>query len=235
MCGDSFSKTSLWSIKEICVNCVLGGYLLCVDSKTVRDYCSRRSGSKSFLGSFCIDSATFLGFNLKHTFSWKGVKMTHLSRFSSLRNAALLLFSLAIAGIAVGQTSRNRASSEEEPSFREYKGIQIGWLADDVRKKLGSPADKGDEQDFFVFGEKETAQILYDKATHKVTAISVDFMNGATSVITPQQVFGADIEAKPDGSKYKMVRYPKMGYWISYSKTGGATPIVTVTIQKMQQ
>ena len=162
--------------------------------------------------------------------------MTHLSRFSRLRKAFVVLFSFAIAGIAVGQTPRNRSSAaDEQPAFNEYRGVQIGWLAEDVRKKLGSPADKGDEQDFYVFGEKETAQILYDKSTHKVTAISVDFMNGATDVITPQQVFGADIESKPDGSKYKLVRYPKVGYWISYSRTGGATPIVTVTIQKIQQ
>src|SRR5215813_888421 len=140
--------------------------------------------------------------------------MTHLSRSSRLRRTLVLLFSLALVGLAVGKAQRNRPAGEEEPAFHEYKGVQIGWLAEDVRKKLGSPADKGDEQDFYVFGDKETAQILYDKATHKVTAISVDFLNGATDVITPQQVFGADIEAKSDGSKYKMVRYPKVGYWV---------------------
>jgi hypothetical protein len=105
------------------------------------------------------------------------------------------------------------------------------WLAVEVRKILGSPAYMGDVQDFYIFGEKETAQVLYDKG--QVTAISVDFMNGAKEVITPQQVFGADIDAKPDGSKYKLVRYPKAGYWVSYSRTAGETPIVTVTIQKL--
>ena len=160
--------------------------------------------------------------------------MTHLSRNSRLRKVLVVLFSLAVAGIAVGQTQRRSSAEEEQPSFREYKGVQIGWLAEDVRKKLGSPADKGDEQDFYVFGEKETAQILYDKATHKVTAISVDFMNGASDVITPQQVFGADFETKADGSKHKLVRYPKAGCWVSYSRTAGDTPIVTITIQKMQ-
>jgi hypothetical protein len=102
-----------------------------------------------------------------------------------------------------------------------------------VRKKLGSPANKGDEQDFYVFNEKEMAQILYDKATGKVTAISVDFMNGAREIITPQQVFGVDFDAKPDGSKYRLVRYPKAGYWVSYNRTAGDTPIITVTIQKL--
>lgn len=165
--------------------------------------------------------------------------MTHPLRSSKfwLPNRALLvLISLSLAGISVAQTTRNRgAVPDDEPLFHEYRGIQIGWLADEVRKKLGDPANKGEEQDFYVFGEKETAQVLYDKTTRKVTAISVDFMSGATEVITPQQVFGADIETKPDGSKYKLVRYPKAGYWVSYSRTAGDSPLISVTMQKLPQ
>ena len=164
--------------------------------------------------------------------------MTHHFRSSGpLVNVILLVtVTLVIATTAVAQTTRRAPSvaPDDSPVFQEYRGVQIGWLADDVRKKLGVPADKGDEQDFYVFGEKETAQILYDKATHKVTAISVDFMTGASDVITPQQVFGSDFETKPDGSKHKLVRYPKAGYWVSYSRTAGDTPIVTITIQKLQ-
>jgi len=166
--------------------------------------------------------------------------MTHLSRSSRVllfyTASALLLMSLA--SIAAGQTqaSKNRAGAgaEEEPAFHDYRGVQIGWLADEVRKKLGDPANKGDDQDLYVFNEKEMAQIVYDKASRKVTTISVDFSNGASSVITPQQVFGGDIESKPDGSKYKLVRYPKAGFWVSYSKTAGDSPLISITIQKMQ-
>src|SRR5690349_24174717 len=161
--------------------------------------------------------------------------MTHRFRFlrSFAVNGLLLVtitFLLSTAGVA--QTTRKalNVAPDESPIFQEYRGVQIGWLADDVRKKLGNPANKGDEQDFYMFGEKETAQFLYDKG--QVTAISVDFMNGAKEIITPQQVFGADVEAKPDGSKYKLVRYPKLGYWVSYSRTAGDSPIITVTIQK---
>jgi len=145
----------------------------------------------------------------------------------------LVTIGFSIAGVAYGRGTQKRANlaPDDEPVFHEYRGVKIGWIADEVRKKLGSPANKGDEQDFYVFGEKETAQVLYDKG--QVTAISVDFMNGAREVITPQQVFGADIEAKADGSKYKLVRYPKAGYWVSYSRTAGDTPIITVTIQKL--
>ena len=165
------------------------------------------------------------------------IRLSRSSGFSLVPKTLLVVVPVLAAGLVFAQTQRPRPLSggggEPDPVFQEYRGVQIGWLADDVRKKLGSPADKGDEQDIYVFDEKEMAQIQYDKATKKVTAISVDFMNGATSVITPQQVFGADIEAKPDGSKYKLIRYPKVGYWISYNRTAGDTPMITVTLQKM--
>lgn len=166
--------------------------------------------------------------------------MNHLFRASGPLGAnrlLLLAITLFVCNVAAAQTTRTPAvtGKDDAPAFHEYRGIQIGWLADDVRKKLGNPAAKGDEQDYYVFGdgEKERAQILYDKETRKVTTISVDFMSGATDVITPQQVFGADVESKADGSKHKLVRYPKAGYWVSYSRTAGDTPIITITIQKM--
>lgn len=162
--------------------------------------------------------------------------MTHLSNYFSARVSRLLflvLVTVCIPALALAQTNKKHAAPDDVPVFSEYRGVQIGWLADDVRKKLGDPASKGDEQDYYMFGEKETAQFQYDKATKKVIAISVDFMSGATTTLTPQQVFGSDFETKPDGSKHKLIRYPKAGYWLSYSRTAGDTPITTVTIQKM--
>ena len=164
--------------------------------------------------------------------------MTHRSRSSKLWMLNGTVFAglcLLLGGISANaQTNRKAAAHDDDPVFLEYRGIQIGWLADEVRKKLGTPVDKGDEQDFYVFNEKEYCQVIYDKTTRKVTAISVDFQNGASSVITPQQVFGSDIDAKPDGSKYRLVRYPKAGYWVSYNRTAGATPMITITMQKLQ-
>jgi hypothetical protein len=163
-------------------------------------------------------------------------RLLRSSKFWLLDRVLLLVITLTIAGVSFAQTTRNRPAAtpdEAPPVFLEYRGVKIGWVADDVRKKLGNPANKGDEQDFYVFGEKETCQVLYDKATRQVTAISVDFMSGAREVMTPQQVFGADIDTKPDGSQYRLVRYPKAGFWVSYSRTAGDTPMVSVTIQKL--
>jgi len=142
-----------------------------------------------------------------------------------------ILLATSLCVIVQGQT-RKSAALDDGPLFHEYRGVQIGSPADEVRKKLGSPADKSAEQDFYVLNEKVTAQILYDKSGNVVT-ISVDFMMGADGVLTPKQLFGGEIEAKPDGSMYKMVRYPKAGCWLSYNRTAGATPLVTVTLQKI--
>ena len=162
--------------------------------------------------------------------------MTHVFRPAE-HWVLLVTITLFVSSFAVAQTTRNRPAHtpDESPVFQDYRGVHIGWLADEVRKKLGVPADKGEEQDFYMFGENERCQILYDKATQKVTAISVDFMTGATGVITPQQVFGADFQTNPDGSKHKLVRYPKAGYWVSYSRTAGNSPIISITMQKLPQ
>lgn len=166
--------------------------------------------------------------------------MMHLFRSSRpwpVNRLLPVIVMLLFSSVAAAQTTRTQATAgtDEAPLFHEYRGIQIGWLADDVRKKLGAPANKGDEQDYYVFGENdhERVQILYDK-TGKVTTISVDFMGSGPNVITPQQVFGADFEGKPDGSKHKLVRYPKAGCWVSYSRTAGDSPVISVTIQKIQ-
>lgn len=143
------------------------------------------------------------------------------------------------AGMIVsnGQSTRkvaNHAPGEDPaPLFLEYRGVQLGMTAEEVRKKLGDPREKGDEQDFYVFSENETAQFLYDK-THKVSAISADFMTVGTNVPTAKGVFGAEVNAKADGSVYKMVRYTKAGYWLSFNRTSGTSPLTTVTLQKIQ-
>ena len=159
-----------------------------------------------------------------------------LKPFLSFR---LLPFLIAAAclPLAVGSGSAQRkpggqTGAEDLPAFHEYRGVQLGMAAADVRKKLGDPRDKTDEQDFFVFNDTETAQVVYDK-TQKVVAISADFMSPNKAVPSAKEVFGSDIEAKADGSVHKLVRFPKAGYWLSYSRTSGTDPVVTITLQKL--
>ena len=154
---------------------------------------------------------------------------THFSR----RASKLTLFVAAIALVVVAPAQLRAQRSESEPAFSDFKGVRIGSSTDEARKKLGNPRDKGDDQDFYVFKDTQAVQIFYDK-TAKVSAISIDYMNGADGIPSPKDVLGTDADKKPDGSLYKLVRYPKAGYWVSYSRTAGDSPTITVTMQKIE-
>ena len=142
------------------------------------------------------------------------------------------LAAFILVGVSVSSQAQRPRSGVDDPLFSEFKGVRIGMPTDEARKKLGSPRDKGDEQDFYIFSDTQAVQIFYDKSK-TVTAISIDFMSGATGIPAPRDIVGADPDARPDGSAYKMVRYPKAGYWVSYSKTAGKEPTITITMQKI--
>lgn len=114
--------------------------------------------------------------------------------------------------------------------FTDYRGIKIGMTADEVRDKL-KDVKKGSDQDSVFFSDKESAQIYYDK-NGKVTAISIDYF-ATTSAPPPEKVLGETLQAKADGSMYQLKRYPDKGYWISYNRTAGGKPIITITMQKL--
>ena len=159
---------------------------------------------------------------------------TLASLFSLVVVLLLSIVSVSAQAQKIKSAGAGASGGEDTPNLAEYRGVSIGMTADEVRKKLGNPSDKGDEQDFFVFNENETAQVIYDKA-RKVTAFSFDFTSAAADPPTPKSIFGADAEPKADGSVHKLVRYPKAGYWLSYSRTAGTSPLVSVTFQKIDR
>jgi hypothetical protein len=164
--------------------------------------------------------------------------MYHVSLqiFPARQTTFRLLWLGAISLVAIGavsaQPQRAKAQTEDKPLFADFRGVNIGMPAEEVRKKLGGPRDKGDDQDFYVFNDTQAVQVFYDKAK-TVSAISIDFLTGATGIPSPREVVGGDADARPDGSSYKMVRYPKAGYWVSYSKSAGDSPTITITMQKI--
>ena len=105
--------------------------------------------------------------------------------------------------------------------------------ADEARKKLGNPRVKDADQDLYVFNETQAVQVFYDKAA-MVVAISIDFYDGASSIPSAKEVLGTEADTRTDGSVYKMMRYPKAGYWVSYSRTAGKASTTTITIQKIE-
>jgi hypothetical protein len=158
------------------------------------------------------------------------------------RRMKLLILALVLVLSAVitnGQTevanvrspAAKNAATANVPVYKDYRGVTIGMSADEVRGKLDR-IKKGDHQDLLNFSEHESAQIYYDDKG-RVTAISIDYFGDANQAPTPDAVLGATLTAKDDGSMYQLNRYPEAGYWVSYNRTAGDKPIITITMQKM--
>ena len=117
------------------------------------------------------------------------------------------------------------------PVFTAYRGVSVGLTADEVRQKLGKPEETFDEMDLFVFSDRERARVFYDK-DKKARAISITYVGTNGGAPLPAAVLGTEIESKEDGSMHKMITYPEAGYWVSYSRTAGESPLVMITMQK---
>ncbi|HJR08135.1 MAG TPA: hypothetical protein VJ842_12815 [Pyrinomonadaceae bacterium] len=133
---------------------------------------------------------------------------------------------------AVPVVATQESAAAVAPLYKEYKGVHLGMSADEVRQKLGKPEETGKEQDLFVFSDTERSRVYYDSAK-KATAIISTFIGKASNAPTPEAVLGTTIEAKSDGTLYKLVQYPEAGYWVAYSRTAGNEPLTIITMQAM--
>jgi len=122
---------------------------------------------------------------------------------------------------------------KDEPLFREYRGVSIGTTVDEVRKKLGKPmGGASNKQEFYSISDGESVLIFYDQ--EKVVSLAVTYLGMTKNVPTPKMVFGMDVEPKANGSLEKFMRYPSAGILVSYSRTQGETPLITISMQRMQ-
>ena len=159
--------------------------------------------------------------------------MFHFTRRAhALCTLALLL--LAVPAVCAAQTPTPAPAQDkaEEPPFHEYKGVRIGMTADEARKKLGNPTDKGDKQDYYALNDNESCEVYYDDAK-KVYAVKITYLGG-NAIPEPKKILGIEADTQQNGSLYKMLRFPKVGYWVSYTRTAGDSPMTLITMQKIQ-
>ena len=119
-----------------------------------------------------------------------------------------------------------------KPPYSAYKGVSIDMTMDEARAKLGKAKETSDTQDFYIFSDNESAQVFYGPAK-TVSAVTVTYTGKLDAAPTAKAVFGEDAEVKPDGGIFKMARYPKYGFWISYNKTAGDDALIIIAMQKI--
>ena len=138
---------------------------------------------------------------------------------------------------AAAQATRPQAgvaAPADEPLYTEFKGVRLGASQDEARKRLGTPQEKDKTQDFFLLSDRQRARVYYDDKG-AVSAIIVTYVGKSPEVPTPESILGSGVESKQDGSMYKLVNYPKAGYWVAYSRTPGDEPLTIITMQRMNR
>ncbi|MGH9872449.1 MAG: hypothetical protein ACRD9S_08280 [Pyrinomonadaceae bacterium] len=156
----------------------------------------------------------------------------------NLPTGLTLVLLCALAGLSSNANAQARKLqgavtsdvATQQPLYTEYKGVRLGMTAEEARAKLGIPALKASDQDFYVFSDTETAQIAYNTKGSVVT-ISADYLGGVGAP-DYKAVVGAELEQTPSGSLYRVVRYESQGFWVSYNRSSGPVVMVTITIQK---
>ena len=152
--------------------------------------------------------------------------------------ALLLLAAFALLPAALAQKPKPAPApapadhAQNEPPFHDYKGVRIGMAADEARKLLGSPTDKDDKQEVFSVSDDVSCQVYYD-AAKMVSAVSITYFS-TKAVPNVKTVLGEEPEAKQDGSFSKLIRFPKAGYWVSYTRTSGDAPMTIIAMQKIE-
>lgn len=168
------------------------------------------------------------------------------SQLGSLIVAGGLALALALAAVpsfaaqeVVGAQTTDAAeevageTAMVAPLIQDYKGARIGMSADEARSALGGSDAAKEKRDVFLISDNEMAQLFFDKES-KLRAVSVTYLPKGDAP-TATTVLGVEVAAGADGRVYKLMRYPEAGYWVSYNRTAGDMPIVTVTMQKMAQ
>jgi hypothetical protein len=159
------------------------------------------------------------------------IKWYALAMLAHLKNLGLIMvnaFEQAASNRATA--AQPRALAPDQPLYRAYRSVAIGMTADETRQKLGAAVQTSAEMDVYEFSATEMAQVYYDES-NRVKALSVSYVGGADA--PPATAIVGQVEANSEGVNYRLLRYPRAGCWVSYNRTAGDPPIVTITIQKI--
>lgn len=115
--------------------------------------------------------------------------------------------------------------------MREFRGIKLGMKAEEVQKALGKPdrANKKENSAEFNLGDGDLMTIRYNDQG-EVNVIQLYFSDNRRAPKFEEVVGGAEIQEKPNGSKFARQVVAGEKFWVTmYQSKSGAVTTVTIS------
>lgn len=147
---------------------------------------------------------------------------------------ALMLFSAPALLAQTPDTPQANGSSSEEaaeapnalPVMSEYRNVKLGMSREQVSSAMGKAKQKGEGWEEFDLDNGNLMTVRYDDKG-VVKTVQLYFSDSSQAPSWTEVVGNAEIEERPDGSKFARAVAPGENYWVTMfqSKSGAVTTI----------
>ncbi len=115
------------------------------------------------------------------------------------------------------------------PVLREYHGVKLGMNREQVKDAMNKPSQTGKDWDEFKLKDNDLMTVRYDEQG-VVKTIQLYFTDAARAPEWEKTIGSAEIQQKPNGSKFARAVITEENFWITmYQNSGGEVTTITIS------
>ena len=118
---------------------------------------------------------------------------------------------------------------QDRKVMSEFRGVRLGFTAEQVKGALGAPATKSDNREDFTFDGDNQLSLHYENGA--VKAMQISFIDATKAPDWAQVVGDAQIEEMANGAKSARKVVKTENYWVTMYRSKDGT-IVRITISR---
>jgi len=134
----------------------------------------------------------------------------------------------SLGGHSIGSVSATLVPQEKKV-LSEFRGVRLGFKADQVHAKLGKPASVVESREEFTF--EGDNQITIHLENGEVRAIQIVFMESAKAPAWTDVVGDAEVNQMESGAKFARKVVNAEHFWVSMYKSKDGT-MTRITISR---
>jgi hypothetical protein len=115
------------------------------------------------------------------------------------------------------------------PVLRQYSGIKLGMNREQVKDAMDKPSQTGKDWDEFKLKDNDLMTVRYDEQD-AVKTIQLYFTDAARAPEWEKTIGSAEIQQKPNGSKFARAVIQEENFWITmYQNSSGEVTTITIS------